>query len=395
MVFEKSAPHWESLPSGRTNSETLSKAEFNSWFYRDYLQANNIRTWNLNEPTERIQIRRHLGPSPQLLQANAHYQRSLFTTEMFTRALQRRRLTAELEDRLCFYYFDKNPVQTISFKARLLPWQSSDHWLKKCLQSVDRSKTSFFRAQLETPIDRIDDVQFLGTTTSSLSVGTSFSVTSSESKTNSTSMSAAAQIGLSNKFSELFSIGGTATYTMSRGESEAQSNSNGLSVSTGVGLNVRKLSLKVKGTHSQKCVIAQIDPAFYKNLNSPLYKDVLDATVSRTKTVQFLTQKIRLCHAEQEAVPFESQEEFYFVTQDTLGTSFIDDPDLRNRPLLLQLRGNPAYQNFIRYIGANISAPDQTNNIDEQALTTVEKTTKAMQMAVPTFPGLMAETLGR
>lgn len=396
VIFEKNLPTWESLPNNPPIESTVSKETLNQWFNNIYLNSNFIHSWNLNEPEERISLRRSMGPSAYTLKNfSKSYKRDLFMTEMLTRALQRRELTAELEDRLCFYFFDRNPQFPIPFKSRLMPWRRSDHWLKTCLRSVGNAEQSFFKAQIETPVEEITDVQLVGSTSFNLGVGAAFSVSRTESKTISTSISATTQLGINFKLSDLISLGGSTSYSLSRSENQGQASGNSLSLSTGVNLNVRKLTLNIKGTHSQQCLTAELNPALYTNGKSSLLKDVKESINDATYLTRFLTQKVRLCFTDELGKKFSTQESFYFVIQEPSSVGFLDAPDLRNRPLLLQLRGKSAYENFLKLIEASFASPQQTHSLDAQNAILDERAARALQLAVPTFPGILVETLNR
>ncbi len=396
VAFEKNLPNWDAIPATPKVEATVSKETLSQWFNNIYLNSNSIRSWNLDEPTERIALRRSMGPSAYTLKNFSEgYKRDLFMTDLLVRAMQRHELTAELEDRLCFYFFDQNPQQPVVFKSKLLPWRRSDRWLKACLRAVGQPEKSFFRAQLETPVDSITDVQYVGSTSSSLSVGASFSVASSESTSTSNSVSASTQLGVSLKLTDLISLGGSTSYSVSRSESQGQAAGNSLSLSNGVALNIRKLILNIAGTHSQQCLTAELNPSLYYNGESALFYDLKDAVNNVTHLTQFLTQKVRLCFTDEPVKKFRVQENFYFVTQDTSSVGFLDSPDLRNRPLLLQLRGQTTYENFLKIINARYTAPQQTNTMDMQNATLDDRASRALQLAVPSFPGILVETLNR
>ena len=78
-----------------------------------------------------------------------------------------------------------------------------------------------------------------------------------------------------------------------------------------------------------------------------------------------------------------------------MNVSFVDTPDLRNRPLLLQLRGQNAYENFLQFIGSRTAKPAQANAIDPQNFSITQRTLRALKLTAPSAPGILIETLNR
>jgi hypothetical protein len=395
--FEKSAPSWDSLaliPNNQISENNQTKLLANQ--KRLYLSYNEIQSWNLDEPTQNIALRRAMGPSAFTITTfSDKYQRSPFMVNMLVRTFSQNRLTAELEDRLCFYFFDQNPVHPIQVNNRLLPWRRSDAWLKKCLRAVGREGQSFFRAQLETPVESISKVKFIGSTKTTLNVGASFNVSSSESVSLSNSVSASTQVGLNLKISEMLSFGANAAYSVSQTHTHGRSANNGLSIANGVSLNVRKLSFNISGSYSQRCLTVSLNPTLYLTEESELVDALKRSSTAKGEIFKFLTQKGRFCFTEEPGKIFQTQEHYYFITQDYGGVGFIDNPDLRNRPLLLQLRGEAAYENFLRLISARFAVPQETKNLDEGVIAIGDSTQKALHLAVPTIPGLLIESANR
>jgi hypothetical protein len=394
LTYDSQAPLWGDLPAINVEPPVLSPEQKTHLQNKFYVNSNAIRSWNLNEPTDRIALRRHMGPSPLTLKNfSLNYQRDLFMTEMVVRALQRHELTAELQDRLCFYFFDQNPVQPIAFNQRLMPWKRSDQWLKRCLNSVNKKVIPFFKAQLETIVSSINSVEPSGSTSSSVGVGASFSVSSSESTSISTSASVSTQVGVSLKLNEMVSVGAGGSYSLSRSESSSTSAGNGLSISTGVSLNVRRLLLNIAGTFQQQCLTAELNPALFLSEKSDLRIDVVRALTSQAASNRYLTQKVRFCLSKDELTSFRTTETFYFVTQDGSTPGFLDSPDLRNRQLLLQLRGDNAYENFLKFIGARMVNPSASSSFDPSMMVLDEKAARSLRLMMPTIPGVVIETL--
>ena len=208
-------------------------------------------------------------------------------------------------------------------------------------------------------------------------------------------MSASIQTGVNFNITNFFSLGGSTSYSLSESNTKSFNSGNGLSISTGVSLNVRQLTLNLKGTYSQQCLTIELNPKFFQNTNNSLFKDLQNSGLDLTYITQFLTQKARLCFTEDLNKSIQTQENFYLISQDSMNVSFVDTPDLRNRPLLLQLRGQNAYENFLQFIGSRTAKPAQANAIDPQNFSITQRTLRALKLTAPSAPGILIETLNR
>lgn len=394
LVFEQGAPSWDSLSSATMFENTPSRDTLAEWQKNIYIKGNQVRSWNLNSGTDLKALRRALGPSAYSIKyLSENYQRDLFATEILSRALNRQEFTAELEDRLCFYFFDQNPEQPLNVNHSFLPWRRSDKWLRRCLQSVGQREKSFFKAQIETFLDTVTGTEFIGSTSSNLSVNAGFNISSSESLNSSSSLSASTQLGLSVKISDLFSIGTSTSYSLSRSKSRSQSSSNSLAISSGVSLNVRKLTLKINGTFSQQCLTVALNPLRANSAGDELWNDLLKIAKTEQPVRQFVNQRVRLCINLEVSKTYNGVENFYFVLQDNSNVGFIDGPDLRNRPLLLQLRGENAFENFLQFAASGLNFPEETGTANTSNFSTDDHTQRSMRMPIPSFPGLLVESI--
>lgn len=395
ISFERAAPTWSDLPAPVHIQSTPPAVDLKSLQNKLYLQGNQITSWELNSPEDLRKLRHHLGPSAFTLQnLSQQYQRPLFTSDILERSFTGNSLSAEMQDRLCFYFFDENPRLAFRLPSSLLPWRPSDFWLRKCLRSVGKQDQTFFRAQKELIVDSISETHFLGSIGSTLSVNASFSVNNSESTSLSETLSASTQIGIGSSVNKVISIGAGGSYSLSRTQSEGINRGNGVSVSSGVSLNIKKLAVKASGTYRGRCLTIELDPRLYDGREKQnLFEDVKRITDSHEKTEKYLTQKARFCVNGDSPQPFTSIEDFYFVFQDNSNSGFIDGPDLRNRPLMLQLRGQQAYENFLRFIDSKMTPPQETNQVSSDLSTIEDRTHSALKMTVPSFPGLIIEPM--
>lgn len=397
FLFEKQAPTWTTLSEMNNPAAEVSESQLVQW-RNTALTANQIRTFNLYDANDIRTLRKKMGPSAFTLQNfSKNYGRELFQPEIVIRSIEAKILSAELEDRLCFYFFDLDAKQTVRFNNNIAPWIQTDRWLKKCLQSVtSRSNAmSFFRAEHETTVESIDRTSLRESSALNLGIGTSFSVSSSESTSTSSSLGASTNIGLSLKASDMVSMGASTSYSISRSESQNQGSSNSLSLSAGVNLSMRKISLLIEGTTSERCLTIQLNPALYEDKKSDFWHDLVKSTKSIERAGQFVNEKVRLCYSLAGPQKFSSIEKYYFLLQDNPNVGFIDNPDLRNRPLILQLRGQTAYENFLRIAGADLALSKQAGSANLGNFSTDERTTRALQLKIPGSPGSITEIMSR
>lgn len=241
-------------------------------------------------------------------------------------------------------------------------------------------------------VKELGGVRFVRGASESLSVGTSFSMSSGESTSYSMSGSASFGVGAGQFLG--IGVGGSASLSYSSGQD------NGQSVSQNTSLVVQQSVFELTVNKYEQCAVVRMNPdrlirpkktmmgKLLDIAKSSIYwSEWLDSSLSEADRMKIATRGLLVCSGQVQETPSKLNEAFYMINQEAAATQIQDAGDIRNRPFFFALRGKKDYARFVLAIKGqqrNDQGSSQDTTLREDQAETLMTLFK---MSAPSAPG--------
>ncbi|WP_415061978.1 hypothetical protein [Bdellovibrio sp.] len=262
-----------------------------------------------------------------------------------------------------------------------------------CYHAVAKDPARFFQVEKQLLIKEVGGSQFVKGLNQGLSVGTSFSLSTSQSAFSSRTTSINAKIGLSKKFLDVLSVGVDFGYAMSWGVSDSKTSSNSVSVSGSTSMTVQQNTFKVRVNKHEQCAVVRLNPTlFIKDTKSWFgrrdYLAILNPQLSAEEMATATTRGLMICEGEVRTEAKDIMENYYLIAQESGSSQMQDNGDARNRNFFITLRSSNDFNRFVLAMRGQVNMPashQQKEETQEQATQMMEQLFK---MSGPAYPGV-------
>jgi hypothetical protein len=303
------------------------------------------------------------------------------------------KLSTELAQQLCVYWFqDFMQNEKIDGKS-LLKDYGHVNLTRDCYYAASRNPEKFFLAEKRLIVKQARLVDQLPGSKLKYSVGSSFSISNSHSDSFSRSLGLSASV----KALDFFNVGVSGSYGLQWSTADALGVSNSVSVGTSNSLDVEKNSFRVLLDKYEQCLVVRLNPnLFVTNTNvnfvlrDPNYTANLSEGLTADQKGLAKTRGLLLCDGEDSKKTLLKTENYYFIDGDE-GTAQQDHGDQRNRPFVLQVRGDKDFKRFT--VGAKLMQinPNTAQAEGDIPSNQLDQTIRLFNLGLPTYPGQFTE----
>ncbi len=226
-----------------------------------------------------------------------------------------------------------------------------------CLSNARRNKSTF-NVEKKLFVKEVGSSQFIKGYNQNLTVGHNVSLTNSSTSTLTKTRSINFGFGMTQKFAEIFSIGISGSYNISRSTAEQVANVNGTSITTNTGLLVQENIFELKLNRYQECSILKLD---VKNFTSKFLPGLLKKELTPDQVAKIASKGLLLCSGSINETPITRHEHYYLLAQDISNTQMQDNGDARNRNFFIAVRGKNEFKRLLYFMNTNLSAQEQDN----------------------------------
>lgn len=301
-------------------------------------------------------------------------------------------LPSETAQKLCAFWNNDYFKKLSSEKGGVIPQRVMNFGFD-CDQAVRLDPKKFFQVERRLLIKEVGPSQYIKGLNQGLTVGTSFSLSTSHTTSTSRSMSIGGKLGLSKKFLDIFSIGIDAGYTMSWSTADSNSASNSISVNSATSMTVQQNSFKVRVNRYEKCAIVRLNPLlFMKDGKSWFgrrdYLNVLNPQLTDEEKVTATTRGLMICEGELRTQPLNLTENYYLVAQEPGSSQMQDNGDARNRNFFIALRSSNDFHRFVLAMRGETKMPTSAQKEDDPQIQATKTMEQLFQLAGPAYPGM-------
>lgn len=330
----------EYIKYGQNNELERLKNQSDQASAKSFARKNKLKMAVVNEPTTYGVLAQALSERPARMDATQ-------ITKELNQVATTGKLSRELARGLCFYWFRNFIGREIKDTVKPLA-------VINCGMSSGKPET-LFSVEKRLFVKELGGYKYIKGFNSVVTVGSNISLTKSSTRADSRTKSLNLNLGLTQKFSELFSIGIGANYAISRSDTTADAAANGTSVNTGMSLlmqqNVFQLSLK----KYQECSIIKVQPRQY--LKKGLFEAVLPRNLSAGEQADLADRGLMVCTGTENSTPLVKTENYYLLNQETSNTQIQDSGDARNRNFFMALRGEKDLQRLMYFMKGKLQLP--------------------------------------
>lgn len=260
-----------------------------------------------------------------------------------------------------------------------------------CINAVKKDPSRFFMVEKQLLIQEVGTAQYVKGLNHGLSVGTSFSLSMSESNYRNRSMSVSAKAGITKKFLDVFSVGVDLGYTMQWGVSENKTSANSVSVNGSTSLTVQQNIFRIPVKKHEQCVIVRLNPSLFVKKTSWFGKDYLNAlnwSLTDEEKGLAVNRGLMLCDGVVHTETKEITENYYLLAQESGSTQMQDNGDARNRNFFIALRSTQDFNRFVLAMKGQTNMPGAVTKDEDVQTQATQMMEQLFRMSSPAYPGM-------
>jgi hypothetical protein len=360
----------------------------------------NLKLVHMNSVMETTSLRRALGtlvmpfkfgiaPAPNLsVYESAKAAASYDDLSSLRKAMDKGSFDASTAARMCFFWFqDFMQNEKIGGKP-LLNDNAHVDMARDCYSAATKNPAKFFQVEKHTIVKKSRLVDFVRGVPTKYSIGSSFSISNSHSDSFSRNLG----ISASAKAFDFFNVGASASYGLSWSTSDALGLSNSVSVGSSNSLEIERTSFRVLLDKYEQCLVVRLNPnLFITNTNQHLlmrdknYSTKINSELTPEQQSVAKTRGLLLCDGQDSTKTLLKTENYYFIDGDEVKT-IGDHGDIRNRPFVMQLRGDKDFRRF--EVGAKLlqQNPDTAEGNSNIPTNQLDQAIKMFDLGLPTYP---------
>ncbi|AFY02021.1 hypothetical protein [Bdellovibrio bacteriovorus] len=303
------------------------------------------------------------------------------------------KLSNEAAQRMCAFWASDYMRKMYAAKGGAIMPNIAPAFGMDCFHAVKKDASRFFMVEKQMLIKEVGNTQYVKGLNQGLTVGTSFSLSASHSKSVTTSTSVSAKIGLSKKFMDLLSVSADLGYTMSWATTDAKASSNSISVNGSTSMTVQQSQMKVRVNKYEQCAIVRLNPTlFIKDTKSWFgrkdYLSVLNSQLTEAEKAAAVTRGIMVCDGVTHTEPVDITENYYLIAQETSSSQMQDSGDSRNRNFFIALRSTQDFNRFVIAMRGNAGMPQGAEKDEDPQVQATKMMEQLFQMPAPSYPGM-------
>lgn len=300
------------------------------------------------------------------------------------------RLTNDLASKFCQFWVNDylRRLKTDS-KEGSLASETSMGITQSCLDTVRRDPSKFFSVEKKLMVKKVGNFKYKAGTTTNFSVGTSFSVSKSDSTTKSQAWSWTTSAGLSLEFFDVFKVGTTGSYALSKSKAKSDSSSSSSSINASTYLFLQTSTFDVEISSYEECSSIRLNPELFIGANAR-FSRVWNSSMKPQDIARVATAGFFICTGVTNNTPIVKQENYYLVSQDTSSNKGEQDAySEANHQFFMTFRGQKDLAGFLNLIQSSVQLPSSANSFDSS---NGSKASIASKMAtLPTWPGAYSD----
>lgn len=315
-----------------------------------FVKNNNLTTLALNNNKVTEELRNIIG----------NYNRKMNEDQVHTalaQLLNNGKLTTEVTRGLCGYWFR-------SFIAKDI-WQTySNHALTHCGTRAQNPE-SLFTVEKRIFVKELGGYKFKKGLNAGITVGNNITLSKSHTNTHSRTKTLTFNMGVSQKFADIFTIGMTGSYAISQSNSDSASTSNSASVNTNISIIMQQNIFQLMFKRYQECVIVKVHPKHF--FKGGIYEAALNPRLNGEEKANVATRGLMICAGSDSTTPITREESYFLLNQESSMAQSQDTGDDRNRNFFIALRGEKEFQRLMYFMKGEIKTPKGADReTDEQ-----------------------------
>ncbi|MNS85304.1 hypothetical protein D3C72_1191660 [compost metagenome] len=365
-------------------------------------QEANLKLIHMNSVIETTSLRKAMGalkkpfklgvlaPSPtaenfEKFKAEAPYD----DLSSLRKLMSTGKLNTDVSQQLCFYWFwDFMQNEKIAGQPLLRPYGHTE-MARDCYAAVGKTPEKFFQIEKRLIVKKVRLVDQQEGSKLKYTVGSSFSISNSHSDSFSRSLGLSGSV----KAFDFFNVGLSGSYGLSWSTADALGISNSVSVGTSNSLDVVKNPFRILFDKYEQCLVIRLNPnLFVTNTNAHFvmrdrnYSALLNENLSADQKAFAKTRGLLLCDGQDSEKTLLRTENYYFIDGDEADVQG-DPGDPRNRPFVMQLRGEKDFKRFM--LGAKLIQKDPHTAEAEADIPSnqLDQAIRLFDLGLPTYPG--------
>lgn len=300
-------------------------------------------------------------------------------------------LTPQTAHKLCAFWASDYSKKIYEAKGGAFAPHLATGFGMGCINAVKRDPSKFFVVEKHLIIQEVGPAQYMKGLNHGLSVGTSFSLSMSESNYHNRSLSVSAKTGITKKFLEVLSVGVDLGYTMQWGVSLNKTSANSVSVNGSTSLTVQQNTFRVPVRKHEQCVSVRLNPSLFVKKSSWLSRDylnVLNWNLSDEEKGLAINRGLMLCDGVIHTEPKEIIENYYLVAQEASSSQMQDSGDVRNRNFFIALRSTQDFNRFVLAMKGQTNMPGAVTKAEDVQTEATQMMELLFRMHSPSYPGM-------
>jgi hypothetical protein len=362
----------ESLNLGELNITNLDRAQS---FIKSYEKKNNsLKLFSAAHATTSQDLRAALAMAPaRLTEAPA----TLALKDLAVSG----KLTKALAQGLCSYWIrelNKEAIQPVYTQNALL----------KCGLRAGQPE-SLFMVEKRLFVKELGGYQYVKGYNEGISIGNNITLTKSHAKSNYVTKSLTFNMGLTQKFADVFSMGVSGSYAISQSAQDAEASANSTSVSSTISLMMQQNIYKLKLKRYRECSIVRMNPKLFATKGA--FDGLLKPGYSEAQKAEIATRGIMVCAGQDNTTPVERKESYYMLTQELTSTQSQDNGDERNRNFFIAVRGEKEFARLMYFMRGSLKTPNSAGTEHDEQKATVTGLDALMNTGTTNVPGAYSE----
>ncbi len=363
------------------------------------LQKQNLTKINLSNDKESLILRDGLANPNKFFTKtfNAAYYREndqnpLLNNGVLSNFVHSGKLSADLAVKFCNFWFN-------DYMRRLKPENKNsvfqDNIISRltlnCLSDVKQDPARFFSINKKIMVKKVGNIKYKKGTTTGLSVGNTFSVARADSTSVSKAWSWTTSAGLSFTLFDVFKIGTTGSYGVTKTDSHAKTVNNSVQVNSSTNLMLQTSIFDIEITNYEECASIRLNPSMLKG-NNNLFNNLWSSNLKDEEKARLATSGFFVCTGIINTTPITKEESYYLVSQDnSYNRGEQDSYALENNTLFMTFRGQRDFLGFINLIQGSIKDPESPTSFERTQASTRSNLNNDFVGGLPSWPGAYSD----
>ena len=242
-------------------------------------------------------------------------------------------------------------------------------------------------------VKKIGNINYKKGTTSNLSVGNTFSVAKAESSSVSKNWSWTTSAGLGFNAFDIFKIGTSGSYAISKSDSKSNTINNSLQVSATTNLMMQTSTFDIEISTYEECSSIRLNPNLFIGKNA-IYGNIWINTLRPEEAAKIATSGFFICTGVNNNTPIIKEESYYLVSQDnTYNRGQQDSYAAENNTLFMTFRGKNDLSSFLNLIQGSVKHPDSASSFERSSTGSKADMANDFLTKLPSWSGVFSDII--